>query len=294
MNKYDIILDVCITHNISKTASRLNYSPSSISQTIKTFEKEIGVPLFNRSKQGMKLLPNTEEIIESMRVICEEEQKIRQTAMNLTSLDSGYIRLGAIQSISYHWLPLILKKFSEQYPNIRFEMIVGGFGELKEKLISGELEGIFVSEYAVPGMPFLPLGEDELMLVVPQNHPLSEKKEVDIQELAEYEFILSSDGLDYETGHIFEENCITPDIRYQINEDYAVCKMVEQGFGVTILPQLLLHRIPFDVCILPFSEHYSRTLGIAYCGSKQPTLATLRFLEYIREESKHIIKENFR
>ena len=158
----------------------------------------------------------------------------------------------------------------------------------------GELEGIFVSEYAVPGMPFLPLGEDELMLVVPQNHPLSEKKEVDIRELAEYEFILSSDGLDYETGHIFEENCITPDIRYQINEDYAVCKMVEQGFGVTILPKLLLHRIPFDVCILPFSEHYSRTLGLAYCGSKQPTLATLRFLEYIREESKHIIKENFR
>jgi len=92
MNKYEIIISVCDTHSISKTAASLNYTQSAISQAIKSFEKELGFPLFKRSKHGMELMPNTEEIIASLKVICREKKKIRQIAANLTSLDSGYIR----------------------------------------------------------------------------------------------------------------------------------------------------------------------------------------------------------
>ena len=56
MSKYQTILAVCETHSISKAASKLNYTQSAVSQTIKNFEKELGVPLFKRSKQGMELL----------------------------------------------------------------------------------------------------------------------------------------------------------------------------------------------------------------------------------------------
>ena len=108
MNKYEIILNVCETHSISKTAAQLNYTQSAISQAIKGYEKELGFPLFKRSKHGMELMPNTEEILESLKIICAEENRISQIAANLTSLDSGYIRIGTIQSVSYHWLPDIL------------------------------------------------------------------------------------------------------------------------------------------------------------------------------------------
>ena len=54
MSKYQTILAVCETHSISKAASKLNYTQSAVSQTIKNFEKELGVPLFKRSKQGME------------------------------------------------------------------------------------------------------------------------------------------------------------------------------------------------------------------------------------------------
>ena len=49
MSKYQTILAVCETHSISKAASKLNYTQSAVSQTIKNFEKELGVPLFKRS-----------------------------------------------------------------------------------------------------------------------------------------------------------------------------------------------------------------------------------------------------
>ena len=79
-------------------------------------------------------MPNTESIIESLRKICHEEQMIQKTADRLTSLESGYIRIGSAQSISYHWLPDILREFSEEYPNIIFDVTIGGSQELIDKL----------------------------------------------------------------------------------------------------------------------------------------------------------------
>lgn len=289
MNKYEIILNVCETHSISKTAANLNYTQSAISQTIKGFEKELGFPLFNRSKHGMILMPNTEEIIDSLRIICQEENRISQIASNLTSLDTGYIRIGTIQSISYHWLPDILKQFSKLYPNIRFEMTVDGFHPLNNKLATNELDCIFTSRYSVPDLPFIPMGKDELMLVTPKDHNLADKVSVSLADINKENFVLSSDGLDYETGQIFEANSVKPKIRYRLNDDYAVCKMVEQGFGITILPKLLLHNIPFDVCIRPFTEHYSRILCVAYPQDPAPTPATLKFLDYVKEWSQECI-----
>lgn len=285
MNKYEIILSVCETHNISKTAAKLNYSQSAISQSIKAFEKELGFPLFKRSKNGMELMPNTEEIIKSLRIICQEKNKIKQAAANLTSLDSGYIRIGSIQSISYHWLPDILKQFSKDYPNIRFELTVDGFNQLKEKLAAGLLDCIFVSAYSVPDLAFLPIGQDELMLVTPKGHRLAEKISVSLSDINNEDFVLSSDGLDYETGKIFEMNYIKPKIQYHCNEDYATLKLVEHGFGITILPKLLLYHAPFDVCVRSFTEHYSRALGAAYLKDSTPSLATLKFLDFVKEWS---------
>lgn len=285
MNKYEIILNVCETHSISKTAANLNYTQSAISQTIKSFEKELGFPLFKRSKHGMELVANTEEIIDSIKAICQEQRKINKIASNLTSLDSGYIRIGAIQSISYHWLPDILREFSGLYPNIQFELTVDGFSVLKEKLDSNKLDCIFVSRYSVPDLPFIPMGQDELMLVTPLSHPLSEKLAVSLCEINDENFVLSSDGLDYETGQIFKLNHIHPKIRYRLNEDFATLKMVEMGFGITILPGLLLQSAPFHVCIRSFTEHYSRVLGVASSKDIQPSPALSRFLEYVKEWS---------
>lgn len=224
MNKYKTILSVCETHSLSRTAALLNYTQSAVSQTIKNFEKELGLEIFIRSKNGMELKSDMTWILESLRAICDAENEIERTAASLVNLDSGLIRIGTIQSISYHWLPGILKDFSTEYPNIRFQLTIGGFGELKEKLQANELDCIFVSEFSVPGLPFVPLGSDELMLVTPLSHPLSNHLLVSLSDVNHQDFILTADGLEYETGKIFELNQIAPHIRYQINEDFTALK----------------------------------------------------------------------
>lgn len=284
MSKYEIVLDVCKTGSISKTAVKFNYTQSAVSQLIKNYERELGLSLFKRTKQGVQLLPNMEEIVRSLENICREEKKIQKFVSDLNSLDSGYIRVGSIQSISYHWLPDILQKFSEKYPKITFELSIEGFRILIENLKNDKFDCIFVSRFSVPDYPFIPLGDDELMLVTPKGHPLSEKTSVSLSDIDNEDFILTSDRLDYETGKIFEMNGVHPRIRCQVMEDFAALKMVEKGFGITILPKLLLYNAPFDVCVRSFGEHYSRVLGVAYLPGKQLSPAVLKFLSFVEGE----------
>ncbi len=283
MNKYEIILNVCDTKSISKTAEKLNYTQSAISQTIKSYEKELGMRLFNRSKKGMELRSDAEDIIASLRNICREERHIAELAASMSDLEKGDLRIGTIQSISYTCLPTILLRFSEAYPNINFTLTIADFPELNKQLESNRLDCIFTSEYASPDIPFFPLWKDELMLVMPKSHHLADQISVAIEEIDGEPYLLSADGMEYEAGEILRMNGITPNVRYRLNDDFTVVNLIEYGYGVSILSRLLLSKTPFDVCVRPFKAHYYRTLGIAYPEKEKQPHALRQFLESIKD-----------
>lgn len=283
MNKHNVIKTVYEMKSISCAANKLNYTQSAVSQIIKGFEKEVGVKIFKRSKSGVELMPNAEEIMKCIIEICDLEEKINNISDNLTSLDTGYIRIGTIQSIAYNWLPEILDRFSKDYPNISFDIVVDKFDELVKKVKSNQLDIIFVSEYSVPDMNFVKLYIDELVLITPVKHKLSSQITVPISKLKDEKFILSADGLSYETGIIFNRNGIDPEIKYKVNEDFTVIKLVESGFGVAILPKLLLENTPFNVSIRNFSEHYNRVLGVAYSKDIEITPVVEMFINYVKD-----------
>ena len=284
MTKYEMILSVYHTHSISVTAEKYNYTQSAISQAIKSFEKELGLPLFKRTKNGMLPISNTEEIIRELRTICDAENRIADIASNLTSLKNGYIHIGTIKSIAYNWLPSMVKNFSKKYPNIHFKISMGSSSQLHDKLDQNEVDCIFVSNYLLPdNLEFYPMDTDELMLLTSRSHPLADKLKVNLTDIKDENYIYSEDGFDFEAGGIFEQNDIHPTVLYQLDDDVAVQKMVSDGMGISVLPKLLLSNPPFDICIRPFTEHYKRTLGVAYLKDSELDPATEAFLEYVKE-----------
>lgn len=205
MTKYEMILSVYHTHSISVTAEKYNYTQSAISQAIKSFEKELGLPLFKRTKNGMLPISNTEEIIRELRTICDAENRIADIASNLTSLKNGYIHIGTIKSMAYNWLPSMVKNFSKKYPNIHFKISMGSSSQLHDKLDQNEVDCIFVSNYLLPdNLEFYPMDTDELMLLTARNHPLADKLKVNLTDIKDENYIYSEDGFDFEAGGIFE------------------------------------------------------------------------------------------
>ena len=259
MSKYDVILDVYENQSISKAAQKHNYTQSAVSQTIRNYEKEIGLKLFKRSKNGMEALPGTEPIFEELMHIRSANTRINQIVSNINNLDSGFIT---------------------------FRLYVDGFQNLTEKLRKKELDCIFVSQYVAKDFPNLPVGTDELVLVTSLDHPLADQLTVSFADIDGQDFVLSADDFDYETGKLFRLNHITPNVRFRINEDYTAIKMVEQGFGITVLPKLLLHNIPFNVCVRSFTEHFRRNLSVAYLDTPELSPALDKFLTFVTKWAK--------
>ena len=286
MDKYEIKATVYREKSISKAAEKLNYTHSAVSQTVKSFESKLGFPIFRRTKYGVEPNPYCEEIFRSLETVSLELKHLEHTADNMRNPDNGIIRIGTIQSISYTWLPAMIYSFSEKYPHVKFEIVVDGFQGLHKRLYRREVDLIFTTSVAAYERPFIPICQDDLMLVTPLHHRLAEKLNVTLQDVDHEPFILSADGLEYEAGLLFQMNGISPEIQYSLNDDFAVLNMVQHGFGVSILPKLLLQNIPFDVCIRPFTEHIYRTLGITAKSKDSLPLVIRMFIEFAEKWHK--------
>ena len=166
MNKYEIILKAYETGNITKTAESLNYTQSAVSQAINNYEKELGFPIFNRSKSGVSPTTDGLRIIESIRRIIKEEERIQEISSSVSGLHSGTIRVGAFTSVSILWLPKFMKEFNELYPDIQFELISGNYNDLISMLKKGDLNCSFLSSTTASDFCFTPLYKDEYLSLI--------------------------------------------------------------------------------------------------------------------------------
>lgn len=125
------------------------------------------------------------------------------------------------------------------------------------------------------------LMEDELMVVLPENHKLADKEYFPIKELLNYPFMLLEKGVKMEITEIFEKYNITPDIHFTTLDDYVIMSMVENGLGISILPRLILQRNPYKITAKRLEVATYRNIGLAYRNKKSLSLAVKKFLEYI-------------
>ena len=210
MNKYDIILDVCKTGSFSKTALNLNYSQSAISQAIKSFEEEMGFPIFKRTNTGVVLIPAAQDVIDSIGVISQEQDKLKRISDALTKSETGLVRLGLFFSFSIAYLPQMIKAFKQRYPQIDFKIFIGNQKEIFQLLSQGSIDIAITSEQSVLDFSYERFIKDEFMGVLPLEHPLTSKPAVSIYDLKNTQYILSGEKFAYEIGAIFKSAEVEP------------------------------------------------------------------------------------
>jgi DNA-binding transcriptional LysR family regulator len=90
----------------------------------------------------------------------------------------------------------------------------------------------------------IPLQEDEVVAVMPVNHPLASSTVVSLEELLKDPYILLDEGVIHEPLMIFKQYDFEPDTQYRVYDPYAIMSMIEYGLGISILPKLLLINVP--------------------------------------------------
>ena len=112
-------------------------------------------------------------------------------------------------------------------------------------------------------------------------HPLAAKETVAVEELDGLPFLLLEHGGKTEVSDLLERTHVQPDVRFTTWEDFAIMAMVEKGLGVSILPDLILQRIPYRIEVRPLQQPYYRPIVLAMKQQAHLTPAVQKFIEYL-------------
>lgn len=126
------------------------------------------------------------------------------------------------------------------------------------------------------------LEKDELVAVLPKNHPMADAEKFPVAELSKEPFILLEKNYKSEISVFFEENHIVPDVKYTTWDDYAIMSMVEKGLGIAILPRLILQRANYDIVIKSLDIPAYRKIGIALRSMNSVSPVVKNFLQYLQ------------
>lgn len=267
--------------SFTKAAQDLNYAQSSISKMVADLEKEWGLTLLERSRNGICLTSAGEQILPLARTILNDFQTLEGCVDQINGIQSGIVRIGTFSSVAINWLPDIFAELQKDYPGIDYEMLLGDYTEVEHWIEEGRVDCGFLRLPTNTTLDTISLKQDEYKIVLPVNHPLAQKEKIDILDLENQPFLLLEHGGKTEVSELLEKNHVHPDIRFTTWEDFAIMTMAEKGLGIGILPDMILKRIPYKLEIRSLEVPYYREIGLAMKNKKRITPATQKFIEYL-------------
>lgn len=277
-------LKVAETGSFRKASEELGYTQAGISYIIGSMEEEMGLNLFLRERNGVRLSPEGHALLPHMKQYEIWESHLTQAINDLKGLEQGKIRVLIFNSISVHWIPGILSRFLSDYPNIQVELITEEDSERAEQMVlTGEVDCGFFLTKVKANLDVFPLKEEKLCAIVSPDHPLADRICFPITALDKYPYI----EMKYEehTGirSIFEKHGVIPDTVFCLDNDYAAMSMVSKGLGYAILAELVLQEVPFKLRRMDLEVPEKRTISIGTRSMKACSNACRAFIDYTRD-----------
>jgi DNA-binding transcriptional LysR family regulator len=277
--KYQAFVKSAETKSFTKAAESLHYTQGGVSRMIADLENEWQVSLFSRGKKGLELTEDGKRLLPYAEGLCASFERLEGEAFDLRGLGKGTIRIGAFSSVATYWLPSIIAAFQKDHPGISYQLKLGDYEEIEGWINDGEVDCGFLSLPCQSPLDCLSLAKDEAVAVLPEGHPLGAKEKIALQDLSPYPFLMLENEKEKEFALLWKSASL--DIRFRSWDDYSIMAMVEKGFGLSVLPSLILKRSPFHLVIKPLDPPFYREIGLAVKDRTKLSAAAKCFLTYL-------------
>jgi DNA-binding transcriptional LysR family regulator len=241
-----VLREVIWRGSFSAAAEALHLSQSAVSQQIAVLEREVGMPLLERTSEGPKLTPAGEALMDHGDAVIARLEEAERELAQIAGLEGGRLRLASFPTASATLMTRALSLFRQRFPNIELEFQEDEPEDSFPSLKRGEFDLAVVFDYPMFPLEFGRDVESELIyeepmrVALPPGHPLAAAKSVRIEDLADEDWLcgeLPSSCRD-QVLQICRDAGFEPRISFQ-SEDYEVIKgFVAAGLGVTVLPEL--------------------------------------------------------
>ena len=291
LDKYRVLLTVVEQGGLTRAAQALGCTQSAVSHAVASLEEELGFALLRRGRGGVKLTDEGERLLPSVRALLNSAEQLRQTASSIRGLERGTVRIGAFTSVAVHWLPTVLKRFQRDFPGVEVRLLNGDYHDVEQWLSDGSVDVGFVGLPCGVDCETIPLMEDRLLAILPKDSRFASYPKFPLVECETEPFISLLQSSDHDARRALEAAGVRPNVRFYTKDDYAILAMVEQGLGMSIMPELLLKGRRDELLVLPLVPEAKRIIGLAVADGRRAGPAVRRFADYVVNYVKETITD---
>jgi LysR family hydrogen peroxide-inducible transcriptional activator len=227
--------------SFTRAAEQLGITQPSLSQQIRTLEKRIGNPLFERLGRSIRLTPHGEALLQPATDILRQVAEANSTVANLNKGVRGQLRVGVIPTVMPYLIAPRIREFLDRFPEVQLSLIEEPTPQLIQQLQSGDLD-VAISGLPVrnPEIVCSELFREPLFLAIAGEHPLSGSKQINLSDLRKERLLLLKDG------HCLREDALLTCTRaklklpsvFETDQMASIFQLVRAGFGVTVVPAM--------------------------------------------------------
>jgi DNA-binding transcriptional LysR family regulator len=278
------------TGSFTKAARELFLTQSAVSQQIRALENEVGSRLFDRSGKIIRLTGEGEALLTYTERLFDLHEEIETLFGSLRTLQKGKIAVGATGVIGTYFMPIVISAYHRQYPGIEIDLRMGNSEQILRMILDREIDlGVAGMVKKPAALRSVLIHQEELIFVCSPENPLAARRIVTLGDLDRIPFIWREKGTQTLAlvQRWFQENA-TGDFPHQtlsLDNMEAAKRIVEEGYGVTIIPATAARReidagllkrlnvVGFDLTV-DYGLFYPK--GRLFSGAAEAFLATLR------------------
>ena len=276
----------------TQAAEELSITQPSLSHAMSALEKDLGTYLFEKQGRNIKLTKYGKIYYEYVDKALSELERGEKKLKELTNVSTGTIELGYIYTLGPNFVPKLIKNFTnaDENKNIKFLFGQGTTQSLIKDLKEEKYDMVFCSLVDdEPDIEFIPIANEELVVIVSNEHPLAKNEFIDLSEVCNYPFIGFSEksGIRSLISDLFKEVDINPNIICEVEEDNAVAGLVEINYGIAVVPKISSLKY-YNVKVLPIiNPKHERFIYLATLKNRYLTPSVNLFKKYSIEYGKN-------
>ncbi|MEZ2297098.1 LysR substrate-binding domain-containing protein [Variovorax sp. RCC_210] len=292
-----LFLNVVEAGSLTGGAARSHMTLASASQRVRGMEDALGSALLTRHAQGVRPTEAGRTLLHHARVVLQQMERLRGELGEYGQGLKGHVRfLCGTAALTEH-LPEVLARFLAQHPRVSIDLEERASPDTVEALRAGLCDiGIVSDAIDTQGLECHPFRRDDLVLVMPRGHALATRRRVMLADVVDDEFVgLPADSALQQlvTSHA---RTLARHLSYRVRvrNFEAVCRLVEQGIGVAIVPQTAAARCARTMKIARASlgdAWAERTLMACVRTSEELPLNARRMLEFLIAPQQDVAKK---
>ncbi len=238
-----VFLSVVEEGSVSRAALALRMTQPGVSQHLRALEKLVGQSLFVRQGRRLVLTRAGQALLPEARRAVQALEEFTLAAQALDRLERGQVVLGAATTMAVYVLPRYLVQFKRAHPGVRIALESGSSERLTERLLRGEIEMAVVEAVEeLDGFARILFYEDELVVIVPPDHPWAPREEVEAWELGEVPLITRAPGtMTYQLlASALEQRGVQVRPVFYTDNNEVTKRLVLEGAGVGVVSSVVV------------------------------------------------------